>query len=178
MIPLLLLALAQVSNTNDWSPAVEVIHDETICLKYQARIDGDVLLVRAEIAPGWHTFAMDNKLRATERLAGKRSLGQDKPTSIAVTGSISPTGPWYQSEVKDFSKPEQNWFSWGFENEVLFAVKLTAVPANAPAVLVMKGQTCSESTCKNIEATITLAIPKLGSPAPIPANLVQVRHEP
>ena len=86
MIPLLFLFIAQ-----DWSPAVEVIHDETICLKYQARIDGDVLLVRAQIAPNWHTFAMDNKIRATERLAGKRSLGQDKPTSIAVSGSVTPT---------------------------------------------------------------------------------------
>ena len=34
MISLLLLVLAQ-----DWSPAGEVIHDETICLKYQVRID-------------------------------------------------------------------------------------------------------------------------------------------
>ena len=170
MIPLLLLLVAQ-----DWSPAVEVIHDETICLKYQARIDGDVLLVRAQIAPGWHTFAMDNKVRATERLAGKRSLGQDKPTSIAVSGSVTLTGSWYQSEVKDFSKPEQNWFSWGFENEVVFAVKV-ARAAGGEAVLVMKGQTCSESTCKNIEATLTLANAKVGPGKPMPNGLMAVRQ--
>ena len=170
MIPLLLLFIAQ-----DWSPAVEVIHDETICLKYQARIDGDVLLVRAQIAPGWHTFAMDNKIRATERLAGKRSLGQDKPTSIAVSGSITPTGGWYQSEVKDFSKPEQNWFSWGFENEVVFAVRLAGA-GGGEAVLVMKGQTCSESTCKNIDATLTLAGVKLSPAKPMPKALIPVRQ--
>ena len=170
MIPLLLLLVAQ-----DWSPAVEVIHDETICLKYQARIDGDVLLVRAQIAPGWHTFAMDNKVRATERLAGKRSLGQDKPTSIAVSGSLTPNGNWYQSEVKDFSKPEQNWFSWGFENEVLFAVRLAGA-GGGEAALVMKGQTCSESTCKNIDATLTLANAKVGPGQPMPKALVLVRQ--
>ena len=170
MIPLLLLLVAQ-----DWSPAVEVIHDETICLKYQARIDGDVLLVRAQIAPGWHTFAMDNKVRATERLAGKRSLGQDKPTSIAVSGSVTPTGNWYQSEVKDFSKPEQNWFSWGFENEVIFAVKVAGVGSHE-AVLVMKGQTCSESTCKNIDATLPLANARVGPGQPMPKALVLVRQ--
>ena len=175
MISLLLLAFAQAP-TPDWSPVVEVIHDETICLKYQARIDGDLLLVRAKIAPGWHTFAMDNKLRATERLAGKRSLGQDKPTSIAVTGPIAPTGVWYQSEVKDFSKPEQNWFSWGFEGEVTFATKLKSATGPAPTTLVIRGQTCSENTCKNIDATLSLANVKLGPPVALPANLIPVRQ--
>jgi len=170
MITFLLLALAQ-----DWSPAIDVIHDETICLKYQARIDGDSLLVRAQIAPGWHTFAMDNKVRATEKLAGKRSLGQDKPTSIAVTGPLAVTGPWYQSPVKDFSKPDQNWFSWGFDGEVVFAAKLAPGGDPAPLTLVMRGQTCSENTCKNIEATLTLPGAKLGAPLPLPEGLVEVR---
>jgi hypothetical protein len=171
MIHLLLLALAQ-----DWSPAVDVIHDETICIKYQAKVEGDQLLVRAKIAPGWHTFAMDNKIRATEKLAGKRTLGQDKPTSIQVTGPIAPTGTWYQSEVKDFSKPEQNWYSWGFENEVVFATKLAAANGGAPATLVIKGQTCSDSTCKNIEATLTLSEAKLGSAVALPTGLAAVRQ--
>jgi hypothetical protein len=170
MIPLLLLAFAQ-----DWSPAVEVIHDETICIKYQARINGDHLEVRAQIAPGWHTFAIDNKVRATEKLAGKRSLGQDKPTSIAISGPIASTGAWYQSELKDFSKPEQNWFSWGFEHEAWFVTKLKAAEGAGPATLVIRGQTCSESTCKNIEAALTLPGAKLASPQPLPAGLIPVR---
>jgi hypothetical protein len=171
MIPLLLLAFAQ-----DWSPAVDVIHDETICIKYQAKVEGDVLQVRARIAPGWHTFAMDNKVRATERLAGKRSLGQDKPTSIEVTGPVAPTGNWHQSEVKDFSKPEQNWFSWGFENEVVFATKLMPGSGAGPVTLAIKGQTCSESTCKNIDATLTLPDVKLGAASALPAGLIAVRR--
>ena len=174
MISLVLLALAQ-----DWSPAVEVIHDETICLQYQARLEGDHLLVRAQIAPGWHTFSMDNKLRATEKLAGKRSLGQDKPTSITVTGPLAIAGPWYQSPVHDFSKPEQNWFSWGFENEVTFAAKVSPANGPEPVTLVMRGQTCSDNTCKNIEATLTLPSikpsAKSSTPAALPKNLIEVR---
>lgn len=174
MISLVLLALAQ-----DWSPAVEVFHDETICLKYQARIAGDHLLVRALIAPGWHTFSMDNKLRATEKLAGKRSLGQDKPTSITVTGPLAITGPWYQSPVQDFSKPEQNWFSWGFENEVTFATRVSPANGPEPVTLVMRGQTCSENACKNIETTLTLPgvkpSAKLGRPDVMPSGLIEVR---
>lgn len=168
MIPLLLLAFSQ-----DWSPAAQVIHDETICIQYQARIERDHLLVRAKLAPGWHTFSMDNKLRATERLAGKRSLGQDKPTSITVSGSLQVAGPWYQSPVKDFSKPEQNWFSWGFEDEVVFAAKLSGAPG--AVTLTMRGQACSESTCKNIEATLTLPNAKLGGAGAMPAGLIEVR---
>ncbi len=175
MIPILLLLIAQ-DWAQDWSPAVDVIHDETICLKYQARVDGDLLLVRAKLAAGWHTFAMDNKVRATERLAGKRSLGQDKPTSITITGPFTSTGVWHQSEVKDFSKPEQNWFSWGFENEVVFATRLKTAPGPAPLTLVMKGQTCSENTCKNIDVTLTLPTPKLGAPSAMPARLILVRQ--
>lgn len=171
MIPLLLLLIAQ-----DWSSAVDVIHDETICLKYQARVEGDLLLVRAQIAPGWHTFAMDNKVRATERLAGKRSLGQDKPTSIAIAGPLASTGIWYQSEVKDFSKPEQNWFSWGFEREAVFATKLKSANGPGPLTLVMKGQTCSENTCKNIDVALTIPAAKLGAPSAVPASLVPVRQ--
>ena len=173
ILTLLLLTFAQ-----DWSAPVEVIHDETICLKYQARVDGDVLLVRAQIAPGWHTFAMDNKVRATEKLAGKRSLGQDKPTSITVSGPLAIVGAWHQSPVKDFSKPEQNWFSWGFENEVLFAAKVALVSAPGPVTLVMHGQTCSESTCKNIDATLTLPDAKPGAPSALPKDLIPVRTMP
>lgn len=171
MIPFVLLLFSQ-----DWSPTVDVIHDETICLRYQARIEGDYLVVRAKIAPGWHTFAMDNKVRATERLAGKRSLGQDKPTSITLTGPVAGTGAWYQSEVKDFSKPEQNWFSWGFENEAFFATKLKAATGPEPLTLTIKGQTCSENTCKNIDVPLTLAGAKVGTASSPPAGLVPVRQ--
>ena len=81
-------------------------------------------MVRAAIEPGWHTFAMDNKQRAEEKLAGRKSLGIDHPTEITLTGGLEMAGPWYQTPPKDFSKPELRWFSWGFERQALFAAKI------------------------------------------------------
>ena len=76
------------------------------------------LVIQATHEAGWHTFAMDNKLRAQEKLAGKRSLGIDGPTEIAVTQGLELAGPWHQSVPKEFSKPELRWYSWGFEGQV------------------------------------------------------------
>src|SRR5262245_52420987 len=99
---------------DEWSEPAEVRHDENLCLSYQARLDGPYLIVRAKIEPGWHTFAMDNKKRAEEKLAGKRSLGIDRPTEITLAGGLEVSSPWLQSPPKDFSKPDLRWFSWGF----------------------------------------------------------------
>ena len=52
-------------------PPVEVRHDETLSLSYQAKLDGPNLVVRATIEPGWHTFAMDNQVRADGKACGQ-----------------------------------------------------------------------------------------------------------
>ena len=69
---------------------------------------------------------MDNKLRAQEKLAGKRSLGIDSPTEIVFAEGLELNGPWYQSVPRDFSKPELRWYSWGFEGQALFVAKVSA----------------------------------------------------
>lgn len=148
-----LLLLASTLIAGDWTSPVEVRHDETLCLSYRARLDGSYLVVEAAIEPGWHTFAMDNKQRAEEKLAGKRSLGMDRPTEIAVSG-LSVTGPWLQTPPKDFSKPEIRWYSFGFEQQARFAAK---VEGAGPAKISIRGQACTETTCKNIDATISLS---------------------
>jgi hypothetical protein len=140
----------------DWTKPVEVRHDTTLCLSYQARLQGDILVVRAIIEKPWHTFTMDNKLRADEKLAGKPSLGIDQPTSIAVTGGLALDGPWRQSQPADFSKPDLRWYTWGFEKEALFAAKAKRT-GKGPAKIVIRGQACTDSTCKNID--IELALP-------------------
>ena len=48
--------------------AVEVRHDETLCLSYEARLEGGYLIVEAKIEKPWHTFAMDNVKRAEAEL--------------------------------------------------------------------------------------------------------------
>jgi DsbC/DsbD-like thiol-disulfide interchange protein len=146
---------AEAARQGDWTNPAEVRHEENLCLSYRARLDGPYLVVRAAIEPGWHTFAMDNKKRAEEKLAGKRSLGIDHPTEITLTGGLIVDGPWYQSPPKDFSKPELRWFSWGFERQALFVAKVRRSGA-APVNIAIRGQACTETTCKNIDVAFPL----------------------
>ena len=173
MMPKLLMLLAAA-----WTSPVEVHHDDNLCLSYQARLDGPYLVVRANLEPGWHTFSMDNKQRAEEKLAGKKSLGIDRPTEIVVTGGLQTAGPWFQSHPKDFSKPELRWFSWGFERQALFVARIRRAGGGA-AHLALRGQACTETTCKNIDVEILLPAGDArmdGTPREIDLKtLVQVR---
>jgi hypothetical protein len=152
--------LAAAAWAGEWSAPVEVRHEEDIAIAYQARIDGPYLVVRAKIGPGWHTFCMDNKKRADEKLQGKPALSVDRPTEITpATGKLD--GPWYQTPPKDFSHPELRWFSWGFEKEAVFAAKLSGAP---PSRVNIKGQACTETVCKNIDVTVPIPAASAGTP--------------
>ena len=152
--------LAVAAWAGDWSAPVNVIHDEEIAISYQARIDGPYLVVRAKIAPGWHTFCMDNKRRSDEKLQGKPALSVDRPTEIVPAAGKLQT-PWYQTPPKDLSHPELRWFSWGFEKEALFAVKLAG---SAPTRVTIKAQACTETVCKNID--VSVPVPAAGGAKP------------
>jgi hypothetical protein len=119
------------------------------------------LEVHATIEPGWHTFAMDNKQRAAEKLAGRRSLGVDAPTEITLTQGLEIAGPWYQPEPKDFSKPDLRWYSWGYEGESRFVAQ-TRRSGTGPAQVAIRGQACTETICKNIEVEIGLPVDAAG----------------
>ncbi|HEU0007783.1 MAG TPA: hypothetical protein VFS12_17485 [Terriglobia bacterium] len=159
----------------DWTNPVEVRHDVQKCVSYQARLTGDFLLIQAKHEAGWHTYAMDNKLRAQEKLAGKRSLGIDSPTEIVFAEGLELDGPWYQSVPKDLSKPELRWYSWGFEGQALFVAKVRRVSAG-PASLAVRGQACSDAICKNIDLTISIPLGGTAGKSDIDfKSLVQVR---
>jgi hypothetical protein len=147
-----MLVVASLALAGDWSAPVDVRHDEDVAVSYQARIDGQWLVVRAKVGAGWHTFSMDNKRRADEKLAGKQAISVDKPTEITPAG-IQVDGPWYQTEPKDFSHPELRWFSWGFDKEATFAVKVRKASAGKLAI---KGQACTDAICKNIDVAVTV----------------------
>jgi hypothetical protein len=150
---LILIGAAALAAPGPWSAPVEVRSDDVLCLTYRARLDRDVLVVQAKIESPWHTFAMDNKARAEEKLAGKKALSVDQPTEFTLTG-LELAGPWLQSPPKDFSRPQLRWFSWGFEKEAVFAAKVKRT-GTGPAKIGVRGQACTESICKNIDASIS-----------------------
>lgn len=164
---LLLLALAA-----DWPPPVEVRHEDNLCVSYQARMDGPYLVVRATVGPGWHTFAMDNQKRAEEKLAGKPALSMDRNTEISPVAGLQVAGPWYQSEPKDFSRPQLRWFSWGFDKQAMFVTKARA---SGNARVRLRGQACTDSICKNVDVTLTVPAGKGGAGEIDVKALVSVR---
>jgi hypothetical protein len=156
-----LLVALQVSGAlgtppGTWSPPAEVRHEDALCVSYQARLDGGYLVVHAVIGRGWHTFAMDNKRRADEKLAGRPPLSIDRQTEIVSTTGLDIQGPWFQSTPLDFSRPELRWFSWGFDKDALFVAKVRGVRAGL-ARIAIRGQTCrGESICKDVNVTVNL----------------------
>jgi hypothetical protein len=174
-----LFLLAAAAMAADWTAPVEIRYEDELSIAYQARLDGDFLLVKATLGPGWHTFAMDNARRVTEKLAGKPAISNDRPTSIVATGGLQTVGPWYQSPPKDFSHPELRWFSWGFEGQAMFAAKVRRAGAGATK-LALRGQACTATVCKNIDLAISLPAGKpAGNPSGAPGvnlkDLEQVR---
>jgi hypothetical protein len=175
------LALAAMSvlaaRAGDWSPAVEVRHDDEVAIAYQAKVDGPFLVVRAAIGQGWHTFAMDNKRRADEKLAGKPALSVDRATEIVPAAGLEIAGPWYQTAPKDFSHPELRWFSWGFEGQAVFAARVRRSGGTGGRVA-LRGQACTATVCKNIDVAISLPADtgKIDGPSEINVkDLTQVR---
>ena len=142
--------LALIGATCLFAQSVEVRHDDELCVTYQARIAGPYLVVQATLGSGWHTFAMDNKVRADRKLEGKPAISIDKATEI--TGAQT-EGPWYQTPPKDFSRPQLRWFSWGFDHDALFVAKVKG----GPSAVTLKGQACTEKICKNVDVSIPVA---------------------
>jgi hypothetical protein len=176
MIHTFLLLFGSLALAADWSPPAEVRHEDALVITYTARVDGPYLVVRANVGPGWHTFALDNVQRVEEKLAGKTALSMDRSTEIGVAG-LQVEGAWHQSPPKDFSRPDLRMFSFGYDREAIFAAKVR--PGNAgSAKLRIRGQACTESVCKNIDVPVTVAVPaKAGASAEVKwSDLVTARE--
>lgn len=157
-----------------WTAPVEVRHDDKLALSYRARYTGGYLVVETKVEKGWHTFALDNEVRHTQKLAGKPSLGVEKSTTVKVEEGLKTEGAWLQTDPQDFSQPEIRHYTYGFNDVAHFAIK--AKPEGAgPAKVNIKGQACTESVCKNID--VTLAVPVQPSAGAFDAaKLVPVRQ--
>jgi hypothetical protein len=173
-IAIALLAAAAAAHAAEWTTPVEVRHEDELAIAYQARLEGDMLIVRATLGPGWHTFAMDNKRRVDEKLAGKPPLSVDRPTEILASGALQPVGTWLQSPPKDFSRPELRWFSWGFEGQAVFATKVRRTTAG-PARLTLRGQACTASVCKNLDLALTVPAASNAASTFDTKSLIEVR---
>lgn len=131
----------------------QVLHEMKPVVTYRARLAGEWLVVEAALAPGWKTFAIDNERRADQRRAGKPSLGIDQPTQIALGKTLEAAGPWHQLPPKDFSKPQLRWFTFGYQDRAVFAAKVRRA-GKAPYTAQIRGQACTDTTCKNIDVTV------------------------
>jgi hypothetical protein len=165
-------ACAQAS-AGDWTAPVDVVHDEERCVSYRAKLQGDFLIVQATHHGPWYTYAMDNKKRAEEKLAGKPSLGVDMPTEVKLSGGLETTGPWLQTPPQDYSKPDLQWFTWVFKDQALFAAKVRKSGAG-PAQLAIGGQVCNGSTCKKVDVALSVPLADGGAPVDL-KGLVPVR---
>ncbi len=153
------IVFAAAAWAGEWTQPVAVGLGDEHAVNYRAKLDGDYLVVQATQMSGWHTYAMDNEIRAKQALAGKPSLGIDAPTRITVSGALALAGPWKQSEPHDYSKPEMRWYTWGYDEPALFAAPVSRTGPGAGEVAI-RGQACDEKRCKNID--ITLSVPSEG----------------
>ena len=67
LVTILSVFFCELASASEWSDPVEVRHRITPVVTYRAQIDGDLLVVQVKHATGWHTYAMDNVLRAQKR---------------------------------------------------------------------------------------------------------------
>jgi hypothetical protein len=171
-----MLVAAAAAWAGEWTEPVAVGLGDELAVSYRAKLDGEYLVVEATQTEGWHTYAMDNELRAEEALAGKKSLGIDAPTEIAIGGGLAAAGPWKQSEPHDYSKPAMRWYTWGYEDPALFAVKVSKGGAGAGEIGI-RGQACDAKRCKNIDVTLSVPAEGLGGAATLDlSGLVAVKN--
>jgi DsbC/DsbD-like thiol-disulfide interchange protein len=142
--------LALLLLSGDWSAPVQIEHNDRLAMEFRARFDGAHLIVEIRPEPGWHTYAMDNKQRQDAALKGRRSLGSEKPTTVEAGEGLTVTGPWRQSPPEDFSKPEIQFYSYGFAKPSLLAAPAQASAKSAEVIV--KGQACTDSVCLPVTA--------------------------
>lgn len=150
------LFLATTTNTAPaWSAAALVRQGSQPVVRFQARIDGGYLFVRATHEQDWHTYAMDNQTRAERALQGKKSLGIEQGITIQAKSGLRLDDQWSQTRPHDLSKPELRWYTYGFDRTAHFACRIAAV-TNEPIVVRIQGQACSGESCRNIDVFLEL----------------------
>ena len=143
----------------EWSDSKPALYRGDIIVTYRARVVDGWLVVEAKHAPNWHTYAMDNLVRA-EKASGAKTDEVEAPTQIRVGGGLKTAGGWKQSPPDDLSNQEIRWFTWGFANTARFAVKVEHV-SDSPGLIVVNAQVCSDALC-SFARDLELVVPTDG----------------
>ncbi len=177
LFPTLFLLVALEAGAQEWGDPVVVRRRAEPEVTYRAMLDGDLHVVEAEHAKGWHTYALDNVERAQAR-SGKKHPVTDLPTRITVAGSLKLAGRWRQTPPEDFSQEAIRWYTWGFNGRAVFAVRVQQVEG-AEAVITVNGQACDDSTCQMVR-DVRLKLPPASASANAASTdlseLVEVRE--
>ena len=159
-----------------WSEPVPVMNRAKIALTYRAKIAGDFVIVEANHSKGWHTYSMDNTIRA-RKATGDEHPESELPTRIAVSGGAKVSGDWMQTAPVDMSQPSIKWYTWGFEGVARFAAPIERV-GDEDIVLTIDAQSCDPSSCTMVN-DLKIILPAMSGDAQ-PAlidGLVKVQRE-
>ena len=150
-----LLGLLEVSSSEtpgrQAESGVQVWLDDMQAVSYRARVEGDWLVVEATHEPGWHTYTMDNVIRAREK-SGKTRPETELPTVITPLGGLTIRGSWRQSPPLDLSTPDIRWYTWGFEGRSYFAAQVDK--AVLPSSVQIDAQACTDELCAMVDALV------------------------
>ncbi len=130
---------------------VRVWLDDMQAVTYRARVEGDWLVVEVVHEPGWHTYSMDNVIRARDK-SGKARPETELPTVITPLEGLTIQGDWRQSPPVDLSTPDIRWYTWGFEGRSYFAARIDQ--ATLPSSVQIDGQACTDALCAMVEALV------------------------
>ena len=162
LFPTLVFLAVLEAGAQEWSDPVVVRRRAEPVVTYRAMLDGDLLMVEADHAKGWHTFALDNVERARER-SGNAKPETELPTRIRVAGGLKVAGNWYQTPPDDLSQEAIRWYTWGFNGKAVFAVRVKRAEG-AEAVITVNGQACDASACQMVrDAALKLPLPAAGA---------------
>lgn len=157
-----------------WSDPVPVGDEFEPLAHYRARLEADHLVIEVRHTKGWHSYAMDNEVRAAEKLQDVESLGIEEPTSFAVEGAHVASG-WWQTPPEDLSDEKIQWYTWGFNGKAVFVARIGDFGSD-PIVIGIFGQICNAETCRSVDVRIRVdpARNRITSPPDL-GKLIRVR---
>ena len=165
------LAATAAANESGDATRKEVWLGDQLAVSYAARIETDWLIVEVRHEPGWHTYSMDNVLRAAE-VTGKDRPDTELPTRITPSPGIELAPPWRQTVPTELSQPELRWYTWGFEERSFFAARV--VRADPGGWIQVDAQACTDRLCAMVDG-LRVPVTRSSERTVVPESLAVVR---